>query len=129
MCRPFALRSLLSQWCNSASAALPCLALRKPPVRLLPALVVTCLLATMRVALKGVAATLILAAPMLRVRADLVIGTVVDVNMMETEKQDFEEGWAQWRETNMELIDTTNNSDSRVMFYSLKKRYVMTSIC
>ena len=82
----------------------------------------------MRVALKGVAATLILAAPMLRVRADLVIGTVVDVNMMETEKQDFEEGWAEWRETNMELIDTTNNSDSRVIFYSLKKRYVMTSI-
>ena len=78
----------------------------------------------MRVALKGVAATLILAAPMLRVRADLVIGTVVDVNMMETEKQDFEEGWAEWRETNMELIDTTNNSDSRVIFYSLK----MTSI-
>ena len=83
----------------------------------------------MRVALKGVAATLILAAPMLRVRADLVIGTVVDVNMMETEKQDFEEGWAQWRETNMELIDTTNNSDSRVIFDSSKKRYVMTSIC
>ena len=66
----------------------------------------------MRVALKGVAATLILAAPISRVRAELVIGTVVDVNMMETEKQDFEEGWAEWRETiNKEILRCLVDSD------------------
>ena len=69
----------------------------------------------MRVALKGVAATLILAAPILRVRAELVIGTVVDVNMMQTERQDFEEGWGEWSESNMELVDTSDVSDAKVI--------------
>ena len=72
----------------------------------------------MRLALriKGVATTLLLVTPMLRVRADIVIGTVVDVNMMQTERQDFEEGWGQWSETNMELVDTSNVSDEKVIF-------------
>ena len=69
----------------------------------------------MRVALKGVAATLILAAPISRVRADLVIGTVVDVNRMQTERQDFEEGWGEWSESNMELVDTSDVSDAKVI--------------
>ena len=63
-----------------------------------------------------VAVTLmLLARPILRVRADIVIGTVVDVNMMQTERQDFEEGWGQWSETNMELVDTSNVSDEKVI--------------
>ena len=67
--------------------------------------------------LQVVAATLmLLARPILRVRADIVIGTVVDVNMMQTERQDFEEGWGQWSETNMELVDTSNVSDEKVIF-------------
>ena len=72
----------------------------------------------MRLALriKGVATTLLLVTPILRVRADIVIGTVVDVNMMQTERQDFEEGWGQWSETNMELVDTSNVSDEKVIF-------------
>ena len=72
----------------------------------------------MRVALRlrGVATTLLLATPILRVRADLVIGTVVDVNMMQTERQDFEEGWGQWSETNMQLVDTSNVTDGTVIF-------------
>ena len=66
--------------------------------------------------LQGIAATLmLLARPILRVRADIVIGTVVDVNMMQTERQDFEEGWGQWSETNMELVDTSNVSDEKVI--------------
>ena len=67
--------------------------------------------------LQVVAATLmLLGRPILRVRADIVIGTVVDVNMMQTERQDFEEGWGQWSETNMELVDTSNVSDEKVIF-------------
>ena len=70
----------------------------------------------MRLALriKGVATTLLLAAPILRIQGDLVIGTVVDVNMMETERQDFEEGWGQWSETNMKLVDTSNDTEGKV---------------
>ena len=72
----------------------------------------------MRVALRlqGVATTLmLLVVPILRVRADLVIGTVVDVNMMQTERQDFEEGWGEWSESNMELVDTSDVSDAKVI--------------
>ena len=70
----------------------------------------------MRLALriKGVATTLLLAAPILGIQGDLVIGTVVDVNMMETERQDFEEGWGQWSETNMQLVDTSNDTEGKV---------------
>ena len=42
---------------------------------------------------------------------DLVIGTVVDVQV---EEQDFESGWRRWREENMDLLDITNTSDGRV---------------
>ena len=59
--------------------------------------------------------TLLLAAPILRIQGDLVIGTVVDVNMMETERQDFEEGWGQWSETNMQLVDTSNDTEGKVL--------------
>ena len=79
----------------------------------------------MRLALriKGVATTLLLAAPILRIQGDLVIGTVVDVNMMETERQDFEEGWGQWSETNMKLVDTSNDTEGKVLlFYSQKEK-------
>ena len=72
----------------------------------------------MRVALRlqGVATTLmLLVTPILRVGADLVIGTVVDVNMMQTERQDFEEGWGEWSESNMELVDTSDVSDAKVI--------------
>ena len=72
----------------------------------------------MRVALRlqGVAtALMLLVAPILRVSADIVIGTVVDVNMMQTERQDFEEGWGQWSESNMELVDTSDVSDAKVI--------------
>ena len=72
----------------------------------------------MRVALRlqGVATTLmLLVTPILRVGADLVIGTVVDVNMMQTERQDFEEGWGEWSESNMELVDTGDVSDAKVI--------------
>merc|ERR1719264_2062069 len=72
----------------------------------------------MRAALRlqqGVATTLmLLVTPILRVGADLVIGTVVDVNMMQTERQDFEEGWGEWSENNMELVDTSDVSDAKV---------------
>merc|ERR1719234_2341327 len=68
-------------------------------------------LALQRVA---IATQLLHATSMLRVRADLVIGTVVDVNMMETELQDFEQGWAQWSETNMQLVDTSNDTEGKV---------------
>merc|ERR1719234_974364 len=66
--------------------------------------------------IKGVAIAtlLLLATSMLRVRGDLVIGTVVDVNMMETELQDFEQGWAQWSENNMQLVDTSNDTEGKV---------------
>merc|ERR1719264_55938 len=65
--------------------------------------------------LQGVATTLmLLVTPILRVGADLVIGTVVDVNMMQTERQDFEEGWGEWSENNMELVDTSDVSDAKV---------------
>ena len=62
----------------------------------------------------AIATLLLLATSMLRVRGDLVIGTVVDVNMMETELQDFEQGWAQWSETNMQLVDTSNDTEGKV---------------
>ena len=71
----------------------------------------------MRVALRLATAMLLV----LRVRADLVIGTVVDVNKMQTERQDFEEGWGEWRETNMELVDTSNVSDGKVRFSLLSR--------
>merc|ERR1719234_2758778 len=66
--------------------------------------------------IKGVAIAtlLLLATSMLRVRGDLVIGTVVDVNMMETELQDFEQGWEQWSENNMQLVDTSNDTEGKV---------------
>ena len=71
----------------------------------------------------AIATLLLLATSMLRVGADLVIGTVVDVNMMETELQDFEQGWAQWSETNMQLVDTSNDTEGKVLLlYSSKKR-------
>merc|ERR1719234_542736 len=73
---------------------------------------------TMRLAFQikrvAIATLLLLATSMLRVRGDLVIGTVVDVNMMETELQDFEQGWAQWSETHMELVDTSNDTEGKV---------------
>ena len=59
---------------------------------------------------------MLLVTPLLRVGADLVIGTVVDVNMMQTERQDFEEGWGEWSESNMELVDTSDVSDAKVIF-------------
>ena len=62
----------------------------------------------------AIATLLLLATSMLRVGADLVIGTVVDVNMMETELQDFEQGWAQWSENNMQLVDTSNDTEGKV---------------
>ena len=66
--------------------------------------------------LQGVAITvMLLVTPILRVGADLVIGTVVDVNMMQTERQDFEEGWGEWSESNMELVDTSDVSDAKVI--------------
>ena len=46
--------------------------------------------------------------------ASIVIGTVVDVNRMETLVQDFEGGWGEWGRENMLLIDLTNTSDERV---------------
>ena len=58
---------------------------------------------------------MLLVTPLLRVGADLVIGTVVDVNMMQTERQDFEEGWGEWSESNMELMDTSAVSDAKVI--------------
>ena len=79
----------------------------------------------MRVALRlqGIAtALMLLVTPILRVKAELVIGTVVDVNMMQTERQDFEEGWGQWSENNMELVDTSNVSDSKVIFTFLGRQ-------
>merc|ERR1719234_2210434 len=73
---------------------------------------------TMRLAFQikrvAIATLLHLATSMLRVRGDLVIGTVVDVNMMETELQDFEQGWAQWSENNMQLVDTSNDTEGKV---------------
>merc|ERR1719234_1139372 len=62
----------------------------------------------------AIATLLLHATSMLRVGADLVIGTVVDVNMMQMELQDFEQGWAQWSETNMELVDTSNDTEGKV---------------
>ena len=79
------------------------------------------LLPTMRVALRVATVLLLLTTPILRVRADLVIGTVVDVNMMQTERQDFEEGWGEWTETNMELVDTSNVTDGKVSFTLLDR--------
>merc|ERR1719234_2307701 len=73
---------------------------------------------TMRLAFQikrvAIATLLHLATSMLRVRGDLVIGTVVDVNMMETELQDFEQGWEQWSENNMQLVDTSNDNEGKV---------------
>jgi hypothetical protein len=43
-----------------------------------------------------------------------VIGTVVDVNQMETSLQDFEEGWGDWAHQEMELVDTSKTSDGKV---------------
>ena len=70
---------------------------------------VTCPLASMR---QFVALALLLLGELLTTcGGDLVIGTVVDVQV---EEQDFESGWRQWREENMDLLDLTNTSDSRV---------------
>merc|ERR1719234_1258627 len=78
---------------------------------------------TMRLAFQikrvAIATLLLLATSMLRVGADLVIGTVVDVNMMETELQDFEQGWAQWSETNMQLVDTSNDTEGKVQMLNI----------
>merc|ERR1719234_3038886 len=62
----------------------------------------------------AIATLLLHATSMLRVGADLVIGTVVDVNMMQMELQDFEQGWAQWSQTNMQLVDTSNDTEGKV---------------
>ena len=57
---------------------------------------------------------LVLLAALSKGEASIVIGTVVDVNRMETLVQDFEGGWGEWREENMQLLDLTNTSDGRV---------------
>ena len=70
---------------------------------------VTCPLASMR---QFVALALLLLGEFLTIcDGDLVIGTMVDVQV---EEQDFESGWRRWSAENMDLLDITNTSDSRV---------------